>query len=387
MRVPMLRRLKFIPALLAAALALAPAAAPAQGNGLALGNSANVEDSAQAWSICTMVSAYMAEGVVDPAEQELRAEELEMLVAVVMARFMEQQGLTLDQARQAFNAVVAARAPLYENGSGTDRADRAGCILTGMVSQTGDQHAARLLAAYRALPSVMQAAPPAAPAAPAAPASAGAAQAGEIAYAEMDFSAALGSGDNFAAVSYRINPDGSLSGVYGYRAPGMEVTEIAVPRVKGEGLAGIYDASGTGAGGSYTSSFEIVEKYRLDGGTVTVYDIVLAGGGDSVKGTGVYIGGNSLSAVFGADMVGRFHMSEDLAGWDLYLLRDAGRTGLMSHFRFEGAHFEGGHDVLADGVPLGTASFGRDAAGVIRIAMPDGSSVVAVCALEGVQTC
>jgi hypothetical protein len=131
---------------------------------------------------------------------------------------------------------------------------------------------------------------------------------------------------------------------------------------------------------------EFTEKYRLDGGALTFYRILLIVGEDTLTGTGVYTGGTSLSAVFGADMIGRFHMSEDLAGWDLYLVSDAGNTARLSQFRFEGGHFEGDHDLLADGVRLGTASFARDAKGVIRIAMPDGSSVVAVCAPEGINT-
>jgi hypothetical protein len=404
-RVPMHRRLTFA----LAALALVPTAAPAQGDGLAARGAATGEDGAESWAICAMTSAYMAEGVVEPAKQKLRAEELEMLMSVVVARFVQQRGFTLDQATEAFAAVVAARAPLYENGSGTVVQDRGNCIRAGMVSQAADKHADRLVAAFLALPPALQGAlppvsvaqapvapAPAAPApaapAPITPAPAAAApvappQAVEPPPAEMDFSAALGAGEDFGAVSYRINPDGSLSGSYGYKAPGVVFTETAVPRIPGQGLAGIYDASGTSSTGSYTGTFELIEKYRIEGGAVTVYRILLTAGGTTVTGTGVYVGGTSLSAVFGADMIGRFHLGEDLAGWDMYLVRDAGNTARMSQFRFEGGHFEGSHDLLADGVLLGTATFTRDAAGVVRIAMPDGSSVVAVCAPEGVNAC
>ncbi len=391
----MIRRLNFAapaiaPLIAAAALALVPTDAPAQGGGLGALDATVNEDGAEAWAICTLASSQMYDLATSDRERTLRDREREMLVAVSIQRFVEQRGLTFDQAIEAVTAIVTARAPRYEDGSGTERADMGKCILSGMVSQTGEQQAERLVAAFQALPQAVRAAfagdapPPAA--APAAAPPATVARAAEIG-AEMDFSASLGPGENFGAVSYRINSDGTLSGFYGYKAPGVVFTETAVPRVPGQGLAGTYDASGAGANGSYASSFEIVEKHRLDGGVVTVYRIVLTVGGDTIAGTGVYAGGTTLSAVFGADMIGRFHMGEDLAGWDLFLVRDAGNTAVLSQFRFEGAHFEGSHDVLADGVRLGTANFTRDAAGVVRIAMPDGSSVVAVCAPEGNITC
>jgi hypothetical protein len=367
-----------------ALLALVPAAAQAQADGFTALDAAINADAPEDWAICTVASALLGETATDPAEKALRKNESEMLMAVTMARFMQQQGLTLDLARAKFVTILNARQPLYENGSGTDVSDRGKCILSGMVGQAGGRITDRLRAAYGALPPPMQTA--SAPV-PAAPAPGAVPRAAEAPTAEMDFSATLGATGNFAAVSWRINPDGTLSGFYGYKAPGVVFTETAVPRVRGQGLAGIYDASGTGPAGPYTSSFEIIEKYRIDGGGATIYRIVLTLGGDRVTGTGVYIGGNSLSAVFGADMIGRFHTSEDLAGWDLYVVRDAGNTAQLSEFRFEGAQFEGSHEVLADGVRLGTAGFTRDAAGVIRIDMPDGSSVVAVCAPEGDNAC
>lgn len=134
-----------------AALALVPTAASAQGDGPASLDAIINEDSAQAWVICALVSAYMQQGVVDEAESALRDEEQKMLVAVAVGRFIEQRGLTLDAAKAEAVAVLTARAPLYEDGSGTELGDTGKCILSGMVSQSGDEQSERLVAAYEAL--------------------------------------------------------------------------------------------------------------------------------------------------------------------------------------------------------------------------------------------
>jgi hypothetical protein len=356
----MFRHLKFA---LVAALALAPVATPAQNDGLAALDAMIEEDGAESWAICTLASAHMNDIATSDAERAFRDAESRMLIAVAVARFMEQRGLGFTAAVDELEAIVTARAPVYEDGSGGDLMDMGTCIIAGMVSQTGEEQSERLVAAYGAVPPDVReafsgAAPPPAPVQAAAPAAPPPAQS---ALAEMDFSAALGAGVNF--------------------------TETAVPRVKGRGLAGTYDTSGTGSSGPYTGTLDLIEQFKLEGGVVTVYRIVMTIGTNGIAGTGLYIGGNSLSAVFGAEDVGRFHLGEDGAGWDLFLVDDAGGTARMGSFRFEGAHFEGSHGVLADGVRLGTATFTRDAAGVVRIAMPDGRSVVAVCAPEGAQSC
>jgi hypothetical protein len=382
----MFRHLKFA---LVAALALAPVATPAQNDGLAALDAMIEEDGAESWAICTLASAHMNDIATSDAERAFRDAESRMLIAVAVARFMEQRGLGFTAAVDELEAIVTARAPVYEDGSGGDLMDMGTCIIAGMVSQTGEEQSERLVAAYGAVPPDVReafsgAAPPPAPVQAAAPAAPPPAQS---ALAEMDFSAALGAGENFGAVSYRIDADGTLSGFYGFKAAGVNFTETAVPRVKGRGLAGTYDTSGTGSSGPYTGTLDLIEQFKLEGGVVTVYRIVMTIGTNGIAGTGLYIGGNSLSAVFGAEDVGRFHLGEDGAGWDLFLVDDAGGTARMGSFRFEGAHFEGSHGVLADGVRLGTATFTRDAAGVVRIAMPDGRSVVAVCAPEGAQSC